>query len=101
MSIQNDHELLLELVEFKNRQEKRDKIYLILRVVLVVLVAIALIIVVPKALELINTLNDTLAKVNSVTTQIESTFNNLDSEELIQQINQLSGILSQFSKYFY
>ena len=101
MSIQNDHELLLELVEFKNRQEKRDKIYLILRVVLVVLVAIALIIVVPKALELFNTLNDTLAKVNSVTTQIESTFNNLDSEELIQQINQLSGILSQFSKYFY
>ena len=73
----NDHDILLELLEAKNRFERQRKIELIVTVILIVALAAVLFFAWAKVSETMEAAQETFTKVNQVTDKIQGVFDAL------------------------
>ena len=73
----SDHEILLELLESKQRLERQRKIELIIAVVLVAALAVALLFAWTKISETMDQAQETFVKVNQVTDEVHGIFDGL------------------------
>ena len=73
----SDHEILMELLESKQKLERQRKIELIVAVVLIVALAAALFFAWTKASETMNQAQETFVKVNRITDEVQGIFDAL------------------------
>ena len=73
----SDHDILLELLEAKNRLERQRKIELIVAVILIVALAVAMFFVWNRVSETMQAAQETFVKVNQVTDKIQGVFDAL------------------------
>ena len=73
----SDHEILMELLESKQKLERQRKIELIVAVVLIVALAAALFFAWTKVSETMNQAQETFVKVNRITDEVQGIFDAL------------------------
>ena len=97
-----DHEILLELLEFKRNYERRRKIELIVHIVLIVILAAALIFAWVRISAMMNEVRANLDKVNSATQKVQDFFDGLKKagiehpEQAIQDLHEATVRLNEF-----
>lgn len=92
-----DHEILMELIEEKRKNDKLKTIKYAIYGTVLFLFVVALLIYVPKILKIINVYNDFIKQFNDTNTKINDLIESFDPEitkqlaEFIEQIKKMLG----------
>ena len=96
-----DHEMLMELLEYKRKVEQRRKIELIVRIVLIVILAVCLTVAWVKISATMREVHENMAKINAVTEKIQGFSDSLRSagvekpEEAVKSLIETSQKLNK------
>lgn len=97
----SDHELLMELVEAKRKEDKKNQIRMILYLILALAILILLGILLSKVMEVISKYNEITSQIEQMKENVSQTFN-IFSEEDVETFKKvmedLKGILNFFNK---
>ena len=91
----SDHEILLELLDAKNRLERQRKIELIVAVVLIAILAAALIFAWTKVSATMQKVEESLVNVNAATEKIQELYNGLQEAGLENPGKELGETLKE------
>lgn len=95
----SDHEILMELLEEKRKNDKLKTIKYAIYATILVLIIVVLAIYVPKILTFINNYNDFMNQFSDINKKMNEFLNNFDpsvTKDLTAFIEQLKNLLSRF-----
>lgn len=95
----SDHEILMELLEEKRKNDKLKTVKYAIYATILVLIIVVLAIYVPKILTFINNYNDFMNQFSDINKKMDEFLNNFDpsvTKDLTAFIEQLKNLLSRF-----
>ncbi|MBR2762547.1 MAG: hypothetical protein IKD66_15420 [Solobacterium sp.] len=101
-SVREDIQLLRRLSEENRKAVTHRRIIAYAELAILILLVIAFFLIVPRMLNLMTAMEETLVKINSVTEQAEpvvESFSKLDFEGLSDSINKLNAAADQLSNF--
>jgi len=95
----SDHEILMELLEEKRKNDKLKTVKYAIYATILVLIIVVLAIYVPKIFTFINNYNDFMNQFSDINKKMDEFLNNFDpsvTKDLTAFIEQLKNLLSRF-----
>jgi len=100
----SDHELLAELVEMNRKKQTMNMIMLVLGVVALAAVIITAVIMVPRMIQSLNSINTSMETVDKLAAEIETSLTEVDKidfDTLNSAITDFSKVVGALSKWFH
>jgi type II secretory pathway component PulM len=104
MSENNDHELLVQMAGHWQNAEKHRRIIVWATLAILVLLIITFLLIVPRAVSLMNAADSSLTRINDLLDKAEPAvdgMNKIDYDALNKSITDLSGAISSLSGLFH
>ncbi len=100
----SDHELLAELVEMNRKKQTMNMIMLVLGVIALAAVIITAVIMVPRMIQSLNSINSSMETVDKLAAEIETSLTEVDKidfDTLNSAITDFSKVVGALSKWFH
>ncbi len=100
----SDHELLAELVEMNRKKQTMNMIMLVLGVIALAAVIITAVIMVPRMIQSLNSINTSMETVDKLAAEIETSLTEVDKidfDTLNSAITDFSKVVGALSKWFH
>lgn len=100
----SDHELLAELVEMNRKKQTMNMIMLVLGVIALAAVIITAVIMAPRMIQSLNSINTSMETVDKLAAEIETSLTEVDKidfDTLNSAITDFSKVVGALSKWFH